>query len=256
MKETDLFPPVKTWLESHGYMVYSEVTPNRIGARADVVGITSILTTVVELKQSLSLDLIEQAIDWKPYAHYIYVAIPRRKNGIKHLVRKLLQENGIGLIEVDFDKHYNHSAPFVLERPTIRAKLHRRISNNIKDSLTEYHLKFSPDGGNAGGGYITTYRITMLKVKELLEAVESKDGRKKHWLLSSWLEDRKGDLVDLHQVTVDGWLDMNTILQYCETHYSSPKPSLSFALQKFETDWCEVKKEKGKLWFRVKREEV
>lgn len=253
MKESDLFLPVKTWLESHDYTVYSEVTPQRMSTRADVVGITPLLTTVVELKQSLSLDLIEQAIDWIPHANYIWVAVPKRKGEIKHLVKKLLTENGIGLIEVDMNP-FNSEMPLVKERPTIQAKVHRRISGHIKAALTDYHLQYSPDGGHAGGGYITPYRITMIKVKELLESV-SGDERRWRGFLSSWFIDDNDKHVGLNEVSKDGWLDIKTILQYCQTHYTSPKQSLAAALQSFEADWCEVKKEGGKLWYRLKKSE-
>lgn len=253
MKESDLFPPVKEWLESHSYTVYSEVVPHYMSTRADVVGVTPLLTTVVELKQSLSLDLIEQAIDWIPHANYVWVAVPKRKGEIKRIVRKLLKDNGIGLIEVDM-KPFMTKTPTVKESPTIQARFHRRITDNIKKALTDYHLKHSPDGGHAGGGYVTQYRITMIKVKELLEAV-SGDTRRWTSFISRWYTDEKGQHVELKDLTVDGWLDMKTILQYCETHYASPKQSLAAALQNFETNWCEVKKESGKLWYRIKKAE-
>ncbi|MCL6599808.1 MAG: hypothetical protein K6T81_13895 [Alicyclobacillus macrosporangiidus] len=57
MKETDLFEPVKKWLEERDFIVYSEVQFDR---RADVVGRLGNILVVVELKTSLSLDLIEQ----------------------------------------------------------------------------------------------------------------------------------------------------------------------------------------------------
>jgi hypothetical protein len=251
MKESDLFPPVKAWLESNGYQVYSEVSPQRLSTRADVVGITPQLTVVVELKQTLSLDLIEQAIDWIPHANYIYVAVPKRKNELKRIVAQLLRQYGIGLLEVDLASGEIYSRSW---RHAERPRLNRRISTSIKASLTDYHLTHSPDGGHAGGGYITPYRITMLKVKELLGAI----GRRRRgygWERPRFLTNDDGYPIDFAGDFPDGWIDMKTILMYCETHYASPRASLSNALQSFETDWCEVKKEAGKLWFRLREEE-
>lgn len=59
MKESDLYEPIKQWLESKGYKVYSEVTPYGSAARADVVGVCDKDTVVVELKLSLSLELLD-----------------------------------------------------------------------------------------------------------------------------------------------------------------------------------------------------
>lgn len=254
MKESDLFPPVKSWLEGNGFQVYSEVSPQRMSTRADVAGITPLLTVVVELKQTLSLDLIEQAINWIPHANYVYVAIPRRKQEVKWLVQNLLKQHGIGLLEVDLTT----GEIFVRSwRRAPRPRLNRRITDYIKSSLTEYHLQHSPDGGHAGGGYITPYRITMLKVKELLAAVRHGNRRWRVWGgISRFFAGDDGKQIDLDRDFPDGWIDIKTILQFCETHYASPRASLSHALQSFESDWCEVKKERGKLWFRLREEET
>lgn len=89
-------------------------------------------------------------------------------------------------------------------------------------------------GGSTGGGFYTPYRGTMQNVRELLE-------RRRKW------PGANGD--------PDGWLTISEILDHCETHYASPKPSLSSALRSFEGDWCEWKKENGKLWFRATKVE-
>lgn len=231
IKETDLFIPVKEWMEDVGYKVYSEVSPINISKRADIVGILNPITTVVELKTSLSLDLIEQSIDWIPHANYIYAAVPRPKKRYNQLSLKILKQYGIGLIEVDLKRGKSTCLMY--------PRMNRRVSSNIKDSLTEYHEKYSPDGGSTGGGYITEYRITMIKVKEFLTKVRS------GYPIYCNYEKIKSP---------DGWVDIKTILEYCETHYASPKSSLAKALKEFEHEWCECKKENRKLYFRIKDE--
>lgn len=232
IKETELFAPTKTWLEYNGYKVYSEVVPKRLSTRADVVGVNDVLTTVVELKTSLSLDLLEQAIDWIPYAHYIYVCVPKAKKR-NALALKILSQYGIGMLEVDLKRNDIQKV--------LSPKINRKISSNIKDSLTIYHDKYSPDGGTKGGGYITEYRITIIKVKEFL--AKARRGLPIYHI-------KNGKYQQVHNV--DGWLSLNDILDYCETHYSSPKQSLAYALMNFENDWCESMKIGRKLHYRIK----
>lgn len=217
MKETDLFFPVKEWLEERGYEVFSEVQSRYTGGRADIVAVNGPSVSVVEMKTSLSLDVIAQAYRWKPYANYIYVAVPRSRHRKLHGYASLfLKRDGIGLLEVD-DKQWTRV------NDIIRAIFHRRIDDHIRESLVPQHKELP--GGHAGGGYVTTYRLTIDRVKSYLRTCALRNKN-------------------------DGWVTIKDILDHCETHYSAPKPSLSKALREFENDWCETKKEGGKLWFR------
>ncbi len=87
--------------------------------------------------------------------------------------------------------------------------------------------------------------MTIERVKEMLKKVRSGKG------FSLWRYEN-GKLIDVRNEAVDGWVDINTILTYCETHYASPKPSLSKALRDFENDWCESQMIGRKLHFRYK----
>lgn len=71
--ETDLYKPVKTYLEKQGYEVKSEV-----GA-ADVVAIRADNDPlIVELKNGFSLVLLHQAIARLALTDTVYVAVPRQ----------------------------------------------------------------------------------------------------------------------------------------------------------------------------------
>jgi hypothetical protein len=216
MKETDLFPPLKEWLENAGYEVFAEVQSIHTGGRADIVATQSPVVSIVEMKVTLSLDLIGQAVRWKPYANFIYVAVPRSKNGrYGDYACQLLRSEGIGLLEVKGNYVYD----------TIRAKFNRRINDHIRQSLVEQHKDLP--GGHAGGGYVTPYKLTIDRVKEYLGSYRfSKD---------------------------DGWATMAEILQHCETHYSSPKASLAAAMKGFEEKHFESKVIDRKLHFRLRK---
>lgn len=74
LRETDLYPSVKAWLEGQGYEVKSEV-----GA-ADVVGVKPAQEPViVELKTGFSLTLLQQAVARQAVTDHVYVAVPRWK---------------------------------------------------------------------------------------------------------------------------------------------------------------------------------
>jgi hypothetical protein len=99
IRETDLYQPIKTFLESQGYTVKGE-----IGA-ADIVAMRSGEDPlVVELKTGFSLSLFHQGIERQMVSDLVYVAVPLSK-GVRF--RKSLKDNvklcrrlGIGLLTV------------------------------------------------------------------------------------------------------------------------------------------------------------
>ncbi|KQY83755.1 hypothetical protein ASD24_29550 [Paenibacillus sp. Root52] len=237
MKETDLFPPVKSWLELGGYAVYTEVQPRRgTLRRADILGIHGCVETVVELKTSLSLTLLDQCSHWKNHAHLVYAAVPapsRYKPGelIKNYVSKLgleiINMYGIGLLYVTEDKVYN----------VIRARLNRKIKPILSESLTQYHLTHSPDAGTNKGGHVTAYRTTMLRVREFLERMHDRH------------DSERANL----QIK-EGWVSLPVLLEKCSTHYSTPKNGLAAALINNESDWCECMVIDRQRHYRLKPE--
>jgi hypothetical protein len=213
MKESDLYRPVKDALEQLGYEVYAEVEYGSGGKRADVVGYQHPAVCVVEMKTSLTMDLIEQAYKWLPYAHHIYIAIPARKKDVPSFVSKLLHQFGIGIMQV---------TPRGRVVVTQRAKFNRpRHASKWKKILRPEHQTWL-EGGSQGGGYVTPYKLTIERVRQYLS-------RNPH-----------------------RWFTIREILDHCETHYASPKNSLSKALREFEHDWCESKIDDRKLYFRLR----
>ncbi|WP_338835882.1 hypothetical protein [Neomoorella thermoacetica] len=73
LKESDLFGHVKSWLQEQEYEVYSEVWPELYTSkRADVVALKGDMAAIVELKTSLTLDLVAQGAAWQEKANCIY----------------------------------------------------------------------------------------------------------------------------------------------------------------------------------------
>lgn len=95
MPETDLYPPVKQFLEAQAYTVKAEVRGcDVVAQRQDEPPV------VVELKQALSLALLYQAVDRLSLVDHVYIAIPRPRRGVSSATIKLCRRIGIGLIVV------------------------------------------------------------------------------------------------------------------------------------------------------------
>jgi hypothetical protein len=95
MAETDLYLPVKRFLEAQNYTVKAEVKGcDVVALRGDEA------LVVVELKQSLTLALLYQAVDRLGVTDHVYIAIPRPKRGVASEAMKLCRRIGIGLIIV------------------------------------------------------------------------------------------------------------------------------------------------------------
>ncbi len=100
MSETDLYPPVKAWLETLGYVVKGEV-----GA-ADVVALRGDEEPlIVELKTGFSLTLLQQAVARQAVSDTVYVAVPRWKGKAGWRAFKgnvgLCKRLGVGVLSVE-----------------------------------------------------------------------------------------------------------------------------------------------------------
>lgn len=103
MNESKLATAVMDWLSAQGWDCYPEVSIGD-GARADIVGIRGVLTLICECKMSASMALWGQAIRWRDYAHFLYIAFPRRSThnaASKSVETHLEKYYGIGKLIVD-----------------------------------------------------------------------------------------------------------------------------------------------------------
>jgi len=102
MKESDLYLPLKRFLESQGYEVKSEV-----GA-CDVVAVRGgELPVVVELKLSFNIDVVLQAVDRLSLTQKVYIGIPESNRTARKRhrhIKKLLKMLGLGLLLISPDQ--------------------------------------------------------------------------------------------------------------------------------------------------------
>ena len=100
MRESDLYPPVKAFLEAQGFAVKGEIGP------ADVMGLRGAdEMVVVELKRGFSLALVHQGIARLAVCDCVYLAVPRgRGRGWSRALqenRVLARRLGLGLLSIE-----------------------------------------------------------------------------------------------------------------------------------------------------------
>lgn len=91
LREKNLFPPLKSWLNDQGFKVYGEVYG------CDVVAIKGRLQISYELKMSLNKKVIHQAISHRYRSNYCYVVVPT--NPRKSSIEKC-KKYRVGIIQV------------------------------------------------------------------------------------------------------------------------------------------------------------
>lgn len=160
-KETELYAPVKAFLEQLGYEVKSEVKS------CDIVAIRTeepeSEPLIVELKKTFNVPLLVQGIQRLSMTDQVYVAVERKTKGkaphglhwneLVQLCRRL----GLGLLTVRF---YKRKAPLVeaLCDPTPYSP---RKSDRRKTSLLHEFHERSGDyntGGSSQSKLMTAYR--------------------------------------------------------------------------------------------------
>jgi hypothetical protein len=145
-RESDLYAPVKSYLESAGYQVRGEV-----GA-CDILGVHSDSVIAVELKLSFGLPVLYQALDRLPAVDLVYVAIAiplGRKAAanwdrqLKHAVR-LCRMLGVGLLSVRDTKVETHADPTPYQprkqksqRLRLLGEFHRRTGDHNVGGTTK-----------------------------------------------------------------------------------------------------------------------
>ena len=160
LRESDLYGPVRDYLENLGYQVKGEVKDCDIAALRDGELI------VVELKRGFTLELIYQALDRQRVADGVYVAVPLPRRGymaphirdMERLCRRL--ELGLifvgftskGLPQVDVAVHPGKAAPL------------RRDSRRRQAVIREHQGRT----GSANTGGVTRRKILTLYKEQAL----------------------------------------------------------------------------------------
>jgi len=159
LRETDLYAPVRDYLEAQGYRVRSEVMGCDIAATQgeDLV--------VVELKLRCSLELLLQATQRQRLTDSVYVAIPRpgamsakKWRGIQHVLRRL--ELGLILVSLSTRKPRVEIAFHPLPAQRRKEPVKRRA---VLREMTERSADYN-QGGSHRRKLMTAYREQAIRI--------------------------------------------------------------------------------------------
>lgn len=160
--ETELYAPVKSWLEDLGYEVKSEIGP------ADLVALRNDEEPViVELKAGFSLTLLQQAVARQSITDLVYVAVPRWKGKPGWRAFKgnvgLCKRLGLGVVSVRLKDGFVqvHSDPIPFQPRKSKVKSRRLLSEFAR-------REGDPNTGGTRGKLVTAYRQDAEKLRNHL----------------------------------------------------------------------------------------
>ncbi len=198
MKESDLYLPIKNYLESQNYEVKGEV------GNCDVMAVRGDETpVVVELKLVFNLTVILQSVDRLSITPIVYIGIPKQCKTLKRQgkqIIKLLKMLGLGLITINPDGKKDNVT--VLLDPS---EYKPRKSKNREQRLLGEFAKRVGDP-NLGGvdkrkGIMTAYRQSALAVARYLK----EEGPTKASVVAKSIQEPKSR--DIMYRDVYGWFD-------------------------------------------------
>ena len=164
-KETDLYEPIRAFLEEEGYQVQAEVKDCDIAAMKDGQ------LLIVELKKAFNLKLVYQGLERQSLTDQVFVAIPRPKKGAREKawkdMLKLLKRLELGLLTVALDSPLK-TVDVVLEPSDSLAWKNRKKREKLQAELENRQVD-----GNVGGmtrrKIMTAFREKSIRLACLLE---------------------------------------------------------------------------------------
>src|ERR1035437_234984 len=166
MREADLYLPVKRFLESQHYEVKGEIR------ECDVLAIRGEEDpVVVELKLSLSLGVIMQAVDRLALTSKVYIGAPVRcvaLNKRRTPIVKLLRMLGLGLLAVD-PRPETGSVEVLLDPGEYRPRQSKRRRGRLLGEFVSRVGDPNLGGSDMRRGVMTAYRQRALAIGRFLQ---------------------------------------------------------------------------------------
>ncbi|MBQ7759025.1 DUF2161 family putative PD-(D/E)XK-type phosphodiesterase [Anaerotignum sp.] len=193
-KETDLYEPIRAFLEEEGYQVQAEVK------NCDIAAVKDGQLLIVELKKAFSLKLVYQGLERQSLTEQVFVAIPRPKKGAREKswkdMLKLLKRLELGLLTVALDSPLK-TVDVVLEPSDSLAWKNRKKRERVKAEMENRQMDVNV-GGMTRRKIITVFREKSIRLACLLE----KEGQVS---MASLRERGMGDYVGLLSRNYDKW---------------------------------------------------
>ncbi|MCP5183117.1 MAG: hypothetical protein H6993_04095 [Pseudomonadales bacterium] len=161
VSETSLYPALKAFLEDQGYDVKGEVVHcDVVAQRGDEPPV------VVELKLSLNLTVLLQAVDRLALSPTVYIAVPRQCSALKlrrRAILRLLRMLGLGLIVID-TRRRTGAVDVVLDPGSYQPRISTARQQRL---LREFQRRVGdPEAGGTDRrrGLMTAYRQRSLAI--------------------------------------------------------------------------------------------
>jgi hypothetical protein len=169
LQEVDLYKPIQRYFSREGFEVYGEVKD------CDMVAIKEDELIIIELKLTLSVDLLIQAAKRQKLTEQVYIAIPRPKGRLNskqwadkcNLVKRL----ELGLIVVSFPGNGSkadiliHPTPYNRKIATGRNKMKREaILKEISGRSADFNV-----GGSSRTKIMTAYKENCIQIACFLD---------------------------------------------------------------------------------------
>ncbi len=170
LRESDLYAPVKSYLEALGFAVRGEV------CKCDAVGVLGDLAIAVELKLTFGLPVLYQALQLLSAVDHVYVAVAvpdgrkARANwdaSVPNAVR-LCKMLGVGLIAVRDGLVSTLSDPLPYQ-PKKSSKARKKVLGEFSGRSGDHNV-----GGTTRRPRVTSYREKALKCADSLKLGESR----------------------------------------------------------------------------------
>lgn len=164
MKETELYLPIKIYLENLGYQVKGEIK------NCDIVAKKGDSLVIIELKLTLNITLLLQAVDRFSLAETVYIAIPKQCAVYKKqnkLIKKLVKRLGLGLIVVDIQKTQQY-VEVINDPQDYSPRINKRKQAGL---LKEFNLRLGDPmtgGSSKTKAGLTAYRQRSIRIAEYL----------------------------------------------------------------------------------------
>lgn len=156
LTEADLARYIVGYFQNLQWEVYQEVQLSQQGSRADIVVTQGKLVGICECKQALGMPVLEQAFEWKPYAHFVWVATwYKSRTGM--LISRIVKDYGFGHLDhgvfhAESNSTRERVKPVLLRRPPNLELLTQKLR-------PEHKAGFAEAGGNSGG-HFTPFKET------------------------------------------------------------------------------------------------
>lgn len=198
MKESDLYPPLKRFLESQDYEVKGEV------GDCDVMAVRGTeKPVVVELKLSLNLDVILQSIDRLSLTSNVYIGVPEQckilKRRRKRIV-KLLRMLGLGLMTIDPTREFCN-VDVLLDPGTYQPRISKRSQERLLGEFVKRVGDPNLGGTDKRKGVMTVYRQRTIRIALFLQ----EHGATRALQIATDLQEPKAR--DILYRNVYGWFD-------------------------------------------------